>query len=113
MTNDLKSYEIQDAALKMVDYLALMKLKHELLEARVTVLEEKLKEKVSVQPMETSVLKELLEDVMPYIVTEEYITNVITNDYIRDVIDDSYIQCIIDSEYITEIVRDNMRISID
>ena len=95
MTSDLKSYEIQDAALKMVDYLALMKLKHELLEARVTVLEERLKEK-----------HEAID-------VQELIKEVVDEDYVRDIIDDSYIQCIIDSEYITEIVRDNMRISID
>jgi hypothetical protein len=99
MTSDLKSYEIQDAALKMVDYLALMKLKHELLEARVTVLEERLKEKIY-EATEDSSIRQLIKDV-------------VDEDYVRDIIDDSYIQCIIDSEYITEIVRDNMRISID
>lgn len=95
MTNDLKSYEIQDAALKMVDYLALMKLKHELLEARVTVLEEKLKEKHKA------------------IDVQELIKEVVDENYVRDIIDDCYIQCIIDSEYIVEIVRDNIHISID
>ena len=93
MTND--SYEIKEIALKITDFLSLQKFKFDMLEARVTVLEEKLKEK-----------HEAID-------VQELIKEVVDEDYVRDIIDDSYIQCIIDEDYITEIVRNNIRISID
>jgi hypothetical protein len=89
------SYEIKEFASVITDFLALQKFKFDMLESRVKFLEEKLKEK-----HETIYVQELIKEI-------------VDEDYVRDIIDDSYIQCIIDSEYITEIVRDNMRISID
>jgi hypothetical protein len=89
------SYEIKEFVSVITDFLAVQKFKFDMLESRVKFLEEKLKEK-----------HEAID-------VQELIKEIVDEDYVRDIIDDSYIQCIIDSEYITEIVRDNMRISID
>ena len=97
MTNDPSAFDIQAVALKMGDFLALQKLKFDLLEARVSFLEERIKEKIY-ETTEDSSIRQLIKDV-------------VDEDYVRDIIDDSYIQCIIDIEYITEIVCDNMRIT--
>jgi hypothetical protein len=89
------SYEIKEFASMITDFLALQKFKFDMLESRVKFLEEKLKEK-----------HEAIE-------VQELIKEIVDEDYVRDIIDDSYVQCIIDEDYITEIVRNNIRVSID